>query len=54
MSKNHARYKEDYTHLNEEFLDEVETEKFEKFHPKKDGVKNKSNVKQKSQKQTDE
>jgi hypothetical protein len=37
MSKNQDRYKEDYITLidNVEELDEIETQKFEKFHPKK-------------------
>jgi hypothetical protein len=37
MSKNHDRYKEDYINLieNVEELDEIETQKFEKFRPKK-------------------
>jgi hypothetical protein len=37
MSKNHDRYKEDYTEIDVEELDEIETEKFEKFRPKKKG-----------------
>lgn len=35
MSKNHDRYKEDYSHLDIEKLEEIDTEKFEKFRPKK-------------------
>ena len=35
MSKNHDRYKEDLSHLDIEELDELETQKFERFHPKK-------------------
>lgn len=46
MSKNQDRYKEDYIALveNIEELDEIETEKFEKFRPKK---KNPSKTKHK-------
>ena len=39
MSKNHDRYKEDYSHLDVEKLEEIDTEKFEKFRPKKKNVK---------------
>lgn len=35
MSKNHDRYKEDYAHIDTEQLEEMETERFEKFRPKK-------------------
>ncbi len=35
MSKNQDRYKEDYSHIDIEELEEMDTEKFEKFHPKK-------------------
>ena len=45
MSKNNDRYKEDYSHVDIEQLDEIETKKFEKFRPKKKGkesVKNKN------------
>lgn len=35
MSKNNDRYKEDYSHIDIDQLDEVETTKFEKFRPKK-------------------
>lgn len=35
MSKNNDRYKEDYSNVNIEELDEIETEKFQKFRPKK-------------------
>ena len=35
MSKNQDRYKEDLSHLDIETLDEIETQKFERFHPKK-------------------
>lgn len=54
MSKNTARYKEDYAHVNEDYLDELDTEKFEKFHPKKDDSKNKSQTKKKQNKQSSE
>lgn len=37
MSKNHDRYKEDYTEIDVEELEEIETERFEKFRPKKKG-----------------
>ena len=39
MSKNQDRYKEDYTEVDIERLDELDTEKFEKFHPKKQDKK---------------
>lgn len=42
MSKNHDRYKEDYSHVDIEQLEEIDTEKFEKFRPK-----NKKNIKSK-------
>jgi hypothetical protein len=45
MSKNNGRYKEDYTEIDIEELDEMETEKFEKFRPKKKG-KNKTKHKE--------
>lgn len=53
MSKNHDRYKEDYTNLVEdlEYLEEVETQKFEKFRPKK---KNPSKTKHKEIHKDDE
>lgn len=35
MSKNHDRYKEDYSHIDLEQLEEMPVEKFEKFRPKK-------------------
>ncbi len=35
MSKKHDRYKEDYSHIDIEELEEMATEKFEKFRPKK-------------------
>jgi hypothetical protein len=35
MSKNIDRYKADLSHLDIETLDELETQKFERFHPKK-------------------
>ena len=35
MSKNQDRYKEDYLDKDIEEFDEIETEKFEKFRPKK-------------------
>ena len=34
MSKNHDRYKEDYSTIDIEQLEEIDTEKFEKFRPK--------------------
>jgi len=43
MSKNHDRYKEDYSTVDIERLEEIDTEKFEKFRPK-----NKKNIKGKS------
>ena len=43
MSKNHDRYKEDYSTIDIEQLEEIDTEKFEKFRPK-----NKKNIKVKS------
>jgi hypothetical protein len=43
MQKNNDRYKEDYSHLDIEELDELETKKFEKFQPKK--KKNKGKIK---------
>lgn len=44
MSKKQDRYKEDYSHIDLDQLDEIETKKFEKFHSKK---KSKPNAKQK-------
>ena len=35
MSKKYDRYKEDYTEIDVEELEEIETERFEKFRPKK-------------------
>lgn len=35
MSKNQDRYKEDYTHIDIEELDEMEVQKFQKLRPKK-------------------
>ena len=43
MSKNHDRYKEDYSTIDIEQLEEIDTEKFEKFRPK-----NKKNIQGKS------
>jgi hypothetical protein len=51
MSKNNDRYKEDYSHVDIEQLDEIETKKFEKFRPKK---KNKTGVKDKKIKKDEE
>jgi hypothetical protein len=39
MSKNQDRYKEDYVHTDLEQLEEMETEHFEKFKPKKKDAK---------------
>jgi len=52
MSKNHDRYKEDYTSIDIEELDEIETQKFQKFRPKKK-EKNKTKYKD-SHQQEDE
>jgi len=52
MSKNHGRYKEDYSTTDIEQLDEIETKKFEKFRPK--NKKNKGKSKDKSIKKDDE
>jgi hypothetical protein len=38
MSKNQDRYKKDYAEIDTEELEEMETKKFEKFHPKKKQV----------------
>ena len=35
MSKNIDRYKEDLSHLDIETLEEIETQSFERFRPKK-------------------
>ena len=43
MSKNHDRYKEDYSTIDIEQLEEIDTEKFEKFRPR-----NKKNIQGKS------
>lgn len=51
MSKNNDRYKEDYSHVDIEQLDEIETKKFEKFRPKK---KAKGKVKDKNIKKDEE
>jgi hypothetical protein len=51
MSKNNDRYKEDYSHVDIDQLDEVETKKFEKFRPKK---KDKNDVRKKKIKNGDE
>ena len=39
MSKNHNRYKEDLSHLDINTLEDLETKKFERFHPKKKEAK---------------
>jgi hypothetical protein len=41
MSKNQDRYKEDYTHIDMDQLDELEVEKFQKLRPKKTAPKTK-------------
>lgn len=51
MSKNNDRYKEDYTVIDIEELDEIETTKFEKFRPKK---KDKNKIKNKEAQREDE
>lgn len=51
MSKNNDRYKEDYSHIDIDQLDEIETAKFEKFRPKK---KDKNKPKQKNAKHGDD
>ena len=51
MSKNIDRYKEDLSHLDIETLDELETPKFERFHPKKKDTKKVSSSKNKRAKQ---
>lgn len=51
MSKNHDRYKEDYLQKDADELLEIETEKFEKFRPKK---KQANKAKQKGPKKEDE
>jgi len=45
MSKNQGRYKEDYTHTDIEELEDMTTESFEKFRPKKKTASNKKDKK---------
>lgn len=52
MSKNHDRYKEDLSHLDIETLEDMETESFERFRPKKKEDKKLS--KSKSKKDSDQ
>ena len=44
MSKKQDRYKEDYAHEDLEKLEEMETEHFEKFRPKKTKQKGKKKI----------
>ena len=50
MSKNIDRNKVDLTHLDIDELDELETPKFERFHPKKKDTKKVSSSKNKGPK----